>query len=84
MLKRYNSKLDTIWFGTENGAVRVDIYSINGQRIRTLVDEYKTAGNHTTTWNGRDDSGVSVSSGVYVAGIVSGGNVAVCRMVMMR
>ncbi|MEN8006773.1 MAG: cohesin domain-containing protein, partial [Candidatus Krumholzibacteriota bacterium] len=48
------------------GRVRIDIYSIDGRRIRTLVDSPYTAGRHSEVWNGRDQSGRAVASGTYL------------------
>lgn len=47
------------------GQVRLSIYNVLGQQVRTLVDEQMVAGHHEVTWNGRDDAGRAVSSGVY-------------------
>jgi len=33
--------------------------------VRTLVDEHQSAGMHTLRWNGRDDDGAQLSSGIY-------------------
>ncbi|MFQ6092802.1 MAG: S8 family serine peptidase [bacterium] len=41
------------------------IYNILGQEVRTLVDETTEAGYYTVTWDGRDDGGREVASGVY-------------------
>ena len=41
------------------------IYNILGQKVRTLVDEPKTSGNHEVTWDGKDDKGKEVASGIY-------------------
>ncbi len=45
--------------------VRLTVYNALGQRVRLLVDRFEPAGTRTTTWNGRDDNGRGVSSGVY-------------------
>ena len=47
------------------GYICLEIYNIRGQKINTLVDEFKDAGYHHIIWNGKDDSGNSVSSGLY-------------------
>ena len=41
------------------------IYDAAGRLVRTLLSENKTAGTYATSWNGRDDGGTEVSSGVY-------------------
>lgn len=45
--------------------VRLDIFNILGQRVATLLDESLPAGRYEETWNGCDDHGERVSSGVY-------------------
>jgi len=45
--------------------VRIDIYNVLGQKIRTLVNENRVAGSYKVVWNGRNDSGQSAPSGVY-------------------
>ncbi|MFQ5769915.1 MAG: FlgD immunoglobulin-like domain containing protein, partial [bacterium] len=45
--------------------VIIRIYNQLGQRIRTLVNETKAAGEYTVVWDGRDDYGNSVASGTY-------------------
>jgi len=45
--------------------VSLDIYNIRGQRVKTLVDDEMQAGYHSVVWNGTDQSGKHVSSGVY-------------------
>ncbi|KPL03034.1 MAG: hypothetical protein AMJ90_04225 [candidate division Zixibacteria bacterium SM23_73_2] len=52
---------------TENGPIHtsLDIYNVLGQRVRTLVNENKLPGEYKVIWDGKDDSGEDVSSGVY-------------------
>jgi len=47
------------------GLVALTIYNLLGQRVKTLVDEFKPSGNHKALWDGTDDWGQRVSSGVY-------------------
>lgn len=46
--------------------VRLEVYNVLGQNVRTLVDEFLTAGQKRVEWDGLDDSGRPVSSGVYL------------------
>ena len=50
----------------ESGLVQVKIYNLIGQEISTLVREQKGPGSYSVVWDGKDDSGVQVSSGVYI------------------
>jgi hypothetical protein len=45
----------------------VSIYSLNGQKIKTLNNKLLQAGKYTHTWNGMDKNGKEVSSGIYLA-----------------
>jgi probable HAF family extracellular repeat protein len=45
--------------------VVLSICSVSGRHVRTLVDEQKMAGSYESEWNGCDDRGVPVASGVY-------------------
>jgi hypothetical protein len=45
--------------------LRLTIYNVLGQRVRTLFDGHQDAGIQTLLWDGRDDDGVQLSSGIY-------------------
>jgi hypothetical protein len=45
--------------------VRLEIFNLLGQRVRTLVEGNVSAGYHTAVWDGRNDMGQSLQSGVY-------------------
>lgn len=56
----------SIRFGLKSKAKAVvEIYNLKGQLIRTLVDGELTSGNHSVVWNGEDNKGKTVSSGIY-------------------
>ncbi len=64
--------------------VTLTVYNILGQRIRTLFDGVKPAGIYFVWWNGRDDSGRSVSSGIYLCKIRTGGFIQTKKMFLLR
>lgn len=45
--------------------VRLDIFNILGRRVGTLVEETQAAGHYDVTWNGKNETGQAVSSGIY-------------------
>lgn len=47
------------------GPTTLKIYNLKGQIVRTLVNDTREAGNHSVVWNGKDDNGNTVSSGMY-------------------
>jgi hypothetical protein len=64
--------------------VRLHIYNIQGQLVRTLVDEQKSPGLHRTIWDGRNKQGVKISSGVYLYTITAGSFKATKRMTLLQ
>jgi len=60
------------------------IYNITGQEVRTLVDQTKDPGFHTVIWDGRDDRGNPVASGVYFYRLKVGGFIKTRMMILIR
>jgi len=67
-------------------AVSLKIYNILGQEVKTLVDEVQAPGYYSVIWNGRDDSGREVASGIYLCRLEVIGVKAerTTRMVLIR
>ncbi len=68
----------------ETGLVRVAIYGVDGQLVRALLERRVEAGTHEVVWDGRDNSGRAVASGVYVYRLVADQGVISRRMVLAR
>ncbi|HOD53139.1 MAG TPA: Ig-like domain-containing protein, partial [Candidatus Cloacimonadota bacterium] len=68
----------------QNGPVKINIYNIKGQLVKQLLNDSYKAGHHTVTWNGKDDRGKSVSSGVYFYHMQSSDYSAVRKMMMIK
>ncbi|HEX9972566.1 MAG TPA: DUF3160 domain-containing protein, partial [bacterium] len=49
----------------KNADVKIEIYNLLGQKIRTLISEPRSAGVHIIKWDGKDDLGRTIASGVY-------------------
>jgi len=60
------------------------IYGLNGQVVRTLVDDALEAGSHQVIWDGLDQLGRPAASGVYVYRLVTGSTELSKRMVLVR
>lgn len=67
-----------------DGNVSVEIYDITGRRVRTLVNDYRPAGLYVVTWDGSNDHGTKVASGVYLYKLASGDKVITKKMVMLK
>ncbi len=50
----------------EASLIQLRIYNLMGQEIRTLVQEQQNPGTYSVVWDGKNDSGIEVSSGVYI------------------
>lgn len=68
----------------EPGYTTIEIYNILGQKISTLMDEYKQAGNNTIIWNGTNKAGEQVASGVYFYRLQSGDFTDSKKMLLLR
>ena len=64
--------------------VRLEIYNILGQKVRTLVNEIGSAGSHEVRWDGTNQFGHKVASGMYIYRLVAGEFIATKRMVLMQ
>jgi hypothetical protein len=64
--------------------VRLEIFNIRGQRVRTLVNDIKLPGHHSVVWDGRDDHGRSVGSGVYFYRLQAGDFSQTKRMLLLK
>jgi immune inhibitor A len=60
------------------------IYNIRGQLVRTLVDEDKPGGDYLILWDGKDDGGEPVPSGIYFYKLTAGSSSQVKKMVLLK
>ncbi len=64
--------------------VRIDVYDITGRRVKTLVNSRRAAGTYSIRWNGRNESGQYVSSGMYFARLEAGKLVAKQKLIFAK
>jgi len=64
--------------------VKLVIFDLVGRQVRTLVDQRQQAGRYAVTWDGRNEQGQSVASGVYLYQLRAGNFVQVRRMALVR
>lgn len=68
----------------EPANVQFRIFDAKGARVRNLVDEHQTAGAYRLTWDGKDNNGQDVPSGMYFGYLQANGNRRTIKMVMLR
>jgi len=66
------------------GKVRVRVYNIAGQAVRTLVEGMEPAGRHVVVWDGRDEAGRKAGSGTYFYQLEAGGRKTTRKLIVIR
>ncbi len=66
------------------GSAELLIYDATGRRVRVLVRGVLAGGRHTAVWDGRDDAGHRLASGLYFSRLSSGGKVRTVRLVLLK
>ncbi|HTX99999.1 MAG TPA: FlgD immunoglobulin-like domain containing protein, partial [Bacteroidota bacterium] len=64
--------------------VVLTIYNILGQKIRSLVDDSRGAGRYEVTWDGKDDHGANVGTGLYLYRLQAGDHAIVRKMLLLK
>lgn len=68
----------------EDGFVSMKVYNTRGQLVRTLISENLQEGVHFTSWNGKDNSNKSVSSGIYFYKMDSKNYSSIRKMILLK
>ena len=80
----FNSSTQIPYRISTPGPVRLVIYNVLGQPVRTLVDGVQAAGAYQVSWDGRDHSGARVASGVYLYRLQAGATARVRKMIVLE
>ena len=68
----------------KDAEVNLSVYNVLGQKVKTLVEEYQAAGHKTVRWDGTDDNGDKVASGIYFYRIQAGESTDTKKMILMK
>lgn len=66
------------------GKVQLSIYNLKGQKLIRLAEGEQAKGLHSLTWNGVDEKGRSLPSGIYLARLVQNGSVINKKLILMK
>ena len=80
----FNSQTVLSYFLLEPGLVRLEVFTLTGQRIAVLHQGPQEAGYHRLHWDGRDIAGRSVASGTYLYRLVTDETVLTRKLVLLR
>ncbi|MBD3349462.1 MAG: T9SS type A sorting domain-containing protein [Candidatus Eisenbacteria bacterium] len=77
--------ITTIRFAVpKTGRIKLTVYDIAGRQVRRLIDGLSAPGRHEATWDGRDDAGERVASGVYFLRLEDGHSIASRKLVLLK
>jgi len=80
----FNPSTTISFANTVPAPVRLEIFNLRGQRVSKLVDDLLPAGNHKVVWNGMDDKGSPVASGVYMYRLTGPDYQKTMRMMLVK
>ncbi len=61
----FNPSTTISFYNNKDCDVKLKVYNVRGQLVKTLLNEHTEAGNHNITWHGRNNNNQKVASGVY-------------------
>jgi hypothetical protein len=67
-----------------SGRVVVSVYTAAGARVATLVDTHRDAGSYSVPWEGRDDRGAPVSTGIYFVKVTFGNDIKTRKVALVK
>lgn len=80
----FNSSTHIKYQLPERQFVFINIFDITGKKIRTLVNEYQSSGFKEIFWDGMNDSGIGVASGIYIYRIQAGNFTQANKMILLK
>lgn len=80
----FNPSTNIVYRLPASTTVKLSIFNLMGQKIRTLVNESQPAGEYRVEWNGADDNGRAVASGVYLYRLETPGFVKTQKMLLVK
>ena len=80
----FNSSTQIEYAIPRSAFVTLQIFNIQGQLVRMLVNESKQSSRHTVTWDGCSDAGMSVSSGIYFYQLHCDSNIESQKLLLLK
>jgi C1A family cysteine protease len=80
----FNLQTNITYSVSKSGRVNLTIYDLLGRRVRTLVDENQSPGEKSVEWDGRDDKGNIVASGIYFFKIETANFIETKKMMLLK
>ena len=80
----FNSQTVISYFLQQSGLARLEIFALNGQRVAVLSEGSQPAGHYRFHWNGRDDAGRALASGIYLYRLMTTEGVLTRKLTLLQ
>ena len=80
----FNAQTNILYKLDRSAQTQVRVFNLAGQQVRRIVDRFEAAGTYQVAWDGKDDAGKPVASGVYVLRLRSGSDTATRRLLLLK
>ena len=80
----FNSRSKIRYRINKNAHVKLQVFSITGQHLRTLVDRHQSPGFYDSVWDGQCENHIAVSSGIYLYRLDVEGNIKTMKTILLR
>ena len=69
---------------SQAGKIKLEVFNVKGQKIKTLVNEYQDAGKYNVNWQGKDELNRNAASGVYLYQLTTGEYTITRKMILLK
>lgn len=80
----FNTRTTISYELVENAQVEITIFNLMGERMKTLINEFQSKGEHSIIWDGRDEPGQEAASGTYYYQLKANDFVLTKRMILLK
>jgi flagellar hook assembly protein FlgD len=80
----FNPSTDIVFSLEQTSDISLTIFNVLGQKVKVLANESKQAGTHSLSWDGRDEMGALVSTGLYFYTLTDGSKSITKKMALMK
>ena len=80
----FNPSTDIVFDLEKSSTINLTVFNVLGQKVKVLANGSKQAGTHTVNWDGRDEMGATVSTGLYFYTLTDGNNSVTKKMALMK
>jgi hypothetical protein len=80
----FNPSTEIAFSLEQSSTINLTIFNVLGQKVKVLAEGSKQAGAHTLSWDGRDEMGAAVSTGLYFYKLTDGNNSVTKKMALMK